>query len=299
MATAPLRVSEQPWKIYQEIEHVIATRYGLSERKNSWHHSKISQALQRLGEAVVMRYNLSEEPLLNWSLKLEKDSIKQLSLTSTEKMLNARILTWEEAIEPTPAHEFMSDSWTEGDPGRTAAFRPQPSIQQVLRDIYSTNYSELKLILTTTPDQAWEIFKRVEGVVQKEIRRLAELSAAHGYSRDKETEIAHAVDHLRQAVLHKYSLPAPAGHEALPKIDTEQIDSTDLYSIRTMLDLKCSVWKSGTRSRCASGEGFEPGKSVRQALNLATGNPLSMLFGLQPPLWGKTTALLNVESALA
>lgn len=299
--SAATSVGQQAWKTYQEIESVVAKRYRLSEPSGWIGHSDVSKALQRLGEAVLLRYNLKDKELIfkKWNIKLETGSIKKLPLSTIKEMVSAKISEWEDEIPSTPDYQIAHDSWADGYPGRTAAYRQQPSLQEVL----DLNYSELEAIANTTPAQAWKIFEQIQIVAQAEIDRLAPSSITQGLSKDKAIEIANAIERLRQAVLYKYNLKASDNSSPTPQIEKKHVDLIDLYSFDTMLDAECKEWESNImpfeEPKFCMGreEGYKPRKSVRQALNLATGNLFSV-FGLLPPLWGKTTALQNVEEKL-
>lgn len=300
MGTSTSPVGQQAWKTYQEIESLVANRYILSEPSGWIGHSDVSKALQRLGEAVLLRHNLKDKNLKfkKWNITLETGSVKKLSLSTTNEMISAKIAEWEDEILPTPDYQIGHDSWVDGDRGRTAAYRQQPSLQEVL----DLKYSELEAIANTMPAQAWKIFEQIQKVAQVEIDRLAPTST-QGLSKDKAIEITGSVERLRQAVLYKYNLKASANSTPAPNIEKKHIDLIDLYSVDTMLDAECKEWESNvmpfeeTTICMGRKEGYKPRKSLRQTLNLATGNPFSV-FGLQPPLWGKTTALQNVEEKL-
>jgi hypothetical protein len=265
-ALLPTDNPEQIWAAYQEIERVISQRYG--EELRSFENSTISKALQRLGESVLARYQLppASHPIKKlWRLKLQDQN--EIDLSTTEKMIHARFIQWEDGIESV---QVGHDTWTKG---RRAGFKPKKSIQQALE----LPYSEVKLIVDMTPQKALEIFERIKGIIQKEQSRISRRDS--NSSTHKNEEIDKAINLLAGAVAHKYKLSIPES-ENLQEEQKAHVDSQDLYSYNTMLDLKIGKW------------------SLRQALNLSTDSLLSRIFGLRQALWGKATSLANVEHAL-
>lgn len=255
---------EQAWQMYKDIRRVVETRYQLPEKRVE--NSSISMAIQRLGEAVIFCYKLDPKDHLvskNWRLILQHDPL--LKLSSVKEMLTAHVIEWEPEIESLQAGH---DVWTDG---RTAAFRPQQSLQETLNE----DYKKIKKIVDTTFEDVWGLLSRIEAVVQIELNRLD----SDEESGEKITEIKIASKTLREAVAYKYKKRIQ-GVDTLSQRCQAFVDSTDLYSFNTLLDAKIKKW------------------SLRQALNLSTHSLASKMFGLQEALWDKTTALENVETAL-
>jgi hypothetical protein len=254
---------DQAWVLYQDIVRVIETRY-----QRFYLPTNTSMALQRLGEAVLNRYRLNPQDYQvtkRWNLTLRYPHPDTTRLSTTQEMIRARIIQWECAIESV---QVGHDVWTEG---RSAAFRPQKSLQETL----TLDYFEIKVIVDTTSKTAWGIFLRIQEVVQIELNRLESKETA----REKREEIGKAVQCLAAAVAYKYKTleenPAFLSDE-----EKAYVDAIDLYSFNTMFDAKIKKW------------------SLRQALNLSSDSLASKLFGLQEALWGKATALQNVEKTL-
>jgi hypothetical protein len=275
-APATSQPGEHVWNTYQDIQTVVVKGYKLTDPLEVFRHERVSQALQRLGQAVLLRHQLQDKrPIVTrWTITLEKAKIQQMPLSTTQEMISAKIPEWEEAWPGIPATMIGHDSWDDGVPARPAGYREKPSLQEVLR----CEYSELKVIVNTTPEQAWSLFERIQKVVSEELTQ--------SLPKDKETEIQKALARLGQAVSHKYNIPAEAA-EIVPQIDLKQVDRIDLYTPDTMLDAKCREKESAN----------EPRRSLREALNLPT-DGFSTLFGLETPLFGKSATLENVEKKL-
>lgn len=255
-----ISTGEQAWTVYKDIQRVIQTRYP--------YPGDTTMALQRLGEAVLNRYQLSPHDhkiTRRWNLTLQHPHPDTTPLSTTKEMLHAKIIEWECAIESMQAGY---DVWTEG---RSAAYRPQQSLQETLK----LDYSEIKVIVDTTPKKALGIFTRIKEVVQIELNRLEFKES----SNEKMKEIANAVQCLAAAIAHKYKTPVE-NSASLSASEKVYVDSIDLYSFNTMFDAKIKKW------------------SLRQALNLSSDSVLSRIFGLQEALWGKATSLGNVEKTL-
>lgn len=265
MSTVASAISsgDQAWIVYKDIERVIQTKYSCPINA-----SDTSMALQRLGEAVLSRYQLNphnHQIAKRWNLTLKHPNPSSTLLSTTKEMLHAKIIEWECAIEPIQAGH---DVWTEG---RSAGYRLQQSLQETLE----LPYSEIKLIVDMTPEKMTEIFEQIGGIVAKEISRLS----AKDSSQEKILEISKAMQRLAGAIAHKYNTLIPDSANLSPT-EKAYVDSIDLYSYNTMLDLKIRKW------------------SLRQALNLSSESLISRVFGLQEALWGKATSLESVEKRL-
>lgn len=269
-APASTQTGEQAWNTYLDIQTVVVKGYKLTDSLEVFRHSRVSQALQRLGQAVLLRHHLQDKrPIVTrWTFTLEKAKIQQMPLSTTQEMISAKIPEWVEAWPGIPATMIGHDSWDDGVPAREAGYKEQPSLQEVLR----CEYSELQVIVNTTPQQAWSLFERIQKVVSEELTQ--------SLPKDKETEIKKALARLGQAVKYKYNTPAE-DDKTISRIDLEQVDSLDLYTPNTMLDAKCQ----------------EECRSLREALNLPT-DGFSIFFGLGTSLFGKSVTLENVEKKL-
>lgn len=251
---------ERVWNEYKDIERVLGVR---SARR---YDPSTSQALQRLGESILHTYHLSakEHPVKKpWILKLNHEN--PLDLSTTTKMLDAKVVEWECAIESV---QVGHDAYTEG---RDEGFRPQKSLQETL----DLPYLEIKLIVDMKPEKMTDMFRRLEGIVNRELNRLKSKNS----SKEKVVEISEAIQRLAGAIAYKYHTKIQDS-AVLSKEEMAYVDSIDLYSFNTMLDLKIRKW------------------SLRQALNLSSDSLISQWFGLQEALWGKTTSLERVENTL-
>ena len=61
MASTISQAQETPWTVYQAIEGNIAKRYKLLDSCGAVKHSNVSKALQRLGQAVLIRHHLTKK----------------------------------------------------------------------------------------------------------------------------------------------------------------------------------------------------------------------------------------------
>lgn len=257
-----MSVGEKAWIKFKEIERVLEERYQLSEKRVEL--SDLSSALQRLGQAILLRYNLSsqEHPMeKKWTINVKVSSA--LDLQTTKQMLKANIIEWEDAL---PSEKVGPDVWS----GRSEGWRAQRSLESVLNE----DYFEIKKIVGITSQQAEDMLMRIESVVKIELDRLVN----EDDSEEKMNKINEACTLLRQAVYYKYKIKDKS-ITLSEKIKTK-IDAMDIYSYTTMLDAEIK------------------GRSLRQALNLSSKSWLRPLMGLQEALWGQTTALENVEKAL-
>lgn len=261
-STSVINSGEQAWNQYLDITRVVRTKYPHSHTD-----THVSMALQRLGEAILSRYQLNPRKHVverKWNLKLTFPP-NTTPLSTTRDMVNLKIVEWEEEI---PIQQAGHDVWTDG---RTAAWRPQKSLQETL----SLPYRDLKAIADMTPETAVSIFTRIHTVVKKELDRLKADDPASA----KASEISRAVNYLAASIIHKY------GAELVSNVQLTQsqklyVASIDLYSINSMLDAKVYKW------------------SIRSALNISTDNLFSKIFWLQEAWWGQAKSLANVESAL-
>lgn len=131
---------------------------------------------------------------------------------------------------------------------------------------------------STTAEQAQSMFVQLQKVVDPEKQRL---SLKGGLSQTKSTEIFQAERRLQAAIAYKYGIQPEAGSYALSADEKRQLDNVDLYTTRTMFDVKINRW------------------SLKDACNLSTNSLASQLFGLQVSMWGRTGTLENVERSTA
>lgn len=90
-------------------------------------------------------------------------------------------------------------------------------------------------------------------------------------------------------------------------IEARSVQDADISSIQSMLDIQLRYWRDAEPDEIIGGqeyrghdEGFISHPSLRNALNIARNNFFSSrVHGFCGPLWGKTTALKEVEEALA
>lgn len=256
---------EQAWQMYKELARVIATRYQLPEK--TIEKATISMALQRIEDAIILKYNLNRKDLhiaKRWNFTLnQKESLP--NITSIQEMLSAHVTVWEGEIAP---EKVGYDTWTNG---RTAAFRPQKSLNEVPPE----KYSKINMIVNTTFDDAKILFDKIQNAIQLELNRLEKDEG----SKNKIIEIQKASTTLLKAIAYKYKKTIN-DLKPLNKRYHENVNSIDLHSVDTMLDAQIK------------------GLSLKQALNLSTNSLVSKVFGLQEALWGQTTSLNNVEKAL-
>lgn len=283
------RAGERAWKNYQEIERVVMTRYKLDDRKNLHKYSQLTQALQYLGKAVIMRYDLKDKELRmdRWIVKLHQAHVKSLRLSNIEEMLSANLYVWQGAIEAIPDQSIGYDSYVDGVRGRAAGYWPQPSLKEALdKDFY-----EIKKIVDMTPGEAFGIFERIQNAVNREMQRVSGTLSNEA----KCEEMAAAVHRLGRALILKYK-ECPQSLSSLPdfKLDVKQIEKMDLYSVNSMLDANIRDPESSAGDFAC----FQRNKSLRQVLNYSRINLFRPIFGLQPALWGKTLSLENVEKEL-
>lgn len=259
---------EQAWGEYSEIRRVLEERKERGPKRGFFSDSDTSQALQRLGAAVLKQHQLdarNHQISRKWNLTLQLPDPGSIELTTTKQMLNLKVVQWEDAIESVQVgHDVYTD-------GRRAGYRPQKSLQETLdRDFF-----EIKAIVDTTSEQAIGIYTRLKSVVQIELDRLER----KGDSEEKISAIVRAVQGVAGAIEHKYGVVVERS-SPLSLEEKQHVDAVDIYSFNTMLDVRVRRW------------------SLRQALNLSTDSPLSKMFGLQEALWGKATSLSNVEKTL-
>lgn len=248
MPRVDLSVGEQAWEKYNTIKNLLGARAQ---------KSAISQALQLLGEAIILQHGLvGKLPFKKWRLKLEEQKVHELALTNIYEMTHAQIPSWEQAIEAIPDMQVGHDSWVDGTPGRLAGYYPHPSLCQLMGEHF------FKEIISSdmTHADASQLYQRISNVISIEINRYSDS--------DKTIKIVAAMQRLLNGIDREYNASVSA--------------SKRLYSIDSMLDAQ-----------------LNSDVSVREALNLSRINPLNLIFGPLPVLWGKTTSLTNVEMKLS
>lgn len=161
-----------------------------------------------------------------------------------------------------------------------------------------------------TKTDAVDLYKTIESATQIQIKRLLPTPDYTGNSRAKAQKIIAAIDRLCQAVIYKYKLSKEECSDFYQKVSFEKIeegpiDAMDLSTIDTMLDAKINHWESEIEPWSEQGMDFNGRRagyakqiSLRQALNIAQNNPFNSPGGTWGPLWGKTTALTEVEKVL-
>lgn len=261
----------QAWNLYREIATTI---------KQSNHQNKdVNRALQRLCQAVIIKYNLQDEvkpDLVYANNDLPPISIKQLNLSTARAMVDARIVEWEN--ERQEYYKGMSDGGGSPNDGsgyttKPAAYRPQVSIQECLK----VDYFEIR----NTAADALALFSRIDRCARDESERISRFKITFQIPR----EIDLALQRLHQAILQKYNVQRPDDVHFTTQIDTHKVESLRLYSIDSMLDAEVFVLRQGVSSSA---------KSLRQILNISRLNPLNIIW-YQEAYWGKSRALWMFE----
>lgn len=267
-----VNLGQQAWEKYKAIEQVLIRHYW-PEDPNRTEQSQISMALQILGEAVIIQQELVGKELFSkWNFQLQQNKIQTLPLSNIFDMIHVRIPVWEEAVEAIPAYQVGHDSWVEGTRGRQAGYWEHAS----LCDLVGEKIFKRILIKDMTLDVARTLYERIQLAVNIETEKL--LSTNDSVASDKGKKITEAMSRLWNEIYNRLN-------------GIKSQNTVDLYSIETMLDAQLGKEES---EECIAATPL----SVRQALNLSRNNPFS-LFGLQPPLWGKATSLINVEKQLS
>lgn len=288
MASAASSVDKTVWKAYQDIEQLVMQRYKLSSSDGDENNPPVSQALRRLGEAVLLAHHLQETPKVRkWTMILAEDLVKRLSLSTIDDMFRAKIPTLEYA---PPSRQDASSREPE------STHIPQPSLQEVV----GHSYAHLKIIVETTPEQAWKMFHWIESAVQEEIERLNSISKTDRNVKNKVIDIREASARLHQALLYQYPQPGATDDTHALNIEQSHAEVLDLSTVDAMLDAKCREWASSLPPftewsfALVGGRkaGYEPRSSLREALNI----PRHAL--LRVPLFGSTRSAYNVERKL-
>lgn len=275
---------EEAWSLYLDIDKTVKQSKQMKEAGGFDYGLKM--ALQRLCQAVLIQYNLKKDgypEVVYHNQPLDVRSIRQLNLSTTRAMVDARIVEWEQAKEVS--HYVGTDDDAPGDDDYVtrilpAAFRPQKSIQNWL----NIDYFEERARQNATAAGALALYSRIDRCAREEMRRISCFTITF----QKDTEINLALQRLSQAILQKYNLPKPDEVEFTTEIDANKVNSLELYSINSMLDAKVFVRKQGESLMCMS---------LRQILNISRLNPLN-IFCYQEAYWGQSTALVRFEQSI-
>lgn len=254
---------EKAWEGYLEIRNTIEGRKNT--RIDTY---EINIAIYRLGKAIIHNYQLdagTHNVARSYNTTLQLPKPGSIKFYSFRNLLDLKVTEWESAIASV---QVGHDVYTEG---RTAGYRPQPSVQEAL----DLDYFEIQKIVKTTPEQALATYNRVNYFVQIELTRLR----LTDYSAKKIIAISKTIKALAAAVAYKYDITVD-GAATLSLEQKRYVDSIDLYSPKTMLGAVITHW------------------SLRHALNISSKSWLSILFGPQQAIWGRAKALEVVEDAL-
>lgn len=269
----PMPSSEgaKAWSAYLEIEHVIK-----AGDKHGIQNFRVDTAVHRLGLAIATKYQLDKSSLTKYQwIQIDPKQVQNLNLTTLKEMLAANIYQWEEG---SPAFDHAGMEFN----GTPRGYNWQPSINRLLEGECDCSYATLSRMVNTTAQDAWTLFKRIEGAVKVQFDRIKTASP------EKARHISSALDRLGQAILQKFQMKRPQGQPAFTsKIEKIQPSKLWLYSINSMLNAHIRI--EGKRDLPLS---------LRQALDIATKNPFNVFGGTYGPLWGQAKALEQVEEAL-
>lgn len=249
------------WAIYQSIESVV----------NKKNHSQIdivqlgmiTQAIQRLAESILIQQKLDPETHIipkKWNLQIQ---IPNKTLSTLEDMILANVDQWEPAI---PSVQVGHDAYTEG---RTAAYRPQLSVNEALIQVFKLSFYDIQAIVNTTPEEMNQKFNRLKAIVSTQVTRLEANSC-----KEKVKQIANSLNFLQAALSRKYGLQLESPDTI--GLSINNVDAIEIYSFDTMLDAKIGAW------------------SLRQSLNLST-----FWGSTGEVIWGKADALTYVENEIS
>jgi hypothetical protein len=135
---------EQAWRTFQTIESDIIKQMklettehrGLCFLNTTPEGYKIVRAVQRLGLAVMMKYNLKDKDFLLpgfFMMSVQRECVINLSLTTVDDMFNSKIFEWRDARQATPGTAYGNEMYIRGKSFRPEGYYVRPSLAEVLR----------------------------------------------------------------------------------------------------------------------------------------------------------------------
>lgn len=222
--------------------------------------------LQEIERTIFTKYQHPPHPLPD-SVRVALEDLKNAVRTAPEKFSSLDAMITTRVVKQCMGVETMMYGGDYLDLPVLVSL-PQPSVNETLLKESKLSFYDIKEIQKIRPTEIQRLLTKIVTVVEVELKRLASLSVG------KVKKIESSLDVLKAATAYKYAIQIDTDY-VLNDDQKLAVSRSEIYTYGTMLDLRVGEL------------------SLRQSLNLST-----RLGSQWEVVWGKATALINVENSL-